>query len=228
MNNTARNWSLKAHWTHQLWYWDEMESLERCCSLIIVFPFLLLYIWVTLLKVSKVLKSFQDMQHRLLCLIIILLMIFSQTGVMARYFLILTFIQSWEQLETSIWAAATVALLIVFISASTLTYSTLHYVQDQRVKMLLKLSKKEQFDLSFPVLRHLTVLWPCSSTPWPELTALEKNKRKKKKNSRTKRSWLWLCFVVVTAESTQWWGDKTDGWFPAVFYSLKQRATQLT
>lgn len=103
--------------------------------------------------------------------------------------------------------------LKVFVNASTLTCSTLC----PRVNMLLK-----TVWFGFPLLRHLTVLWPCSPAPWPELTALEKKKKQPDQEVIT------LALLSCCDSRVDPVMRSQTPMFPAVFHSLKKRTTPLT
>lgn len=162
------------------------------------------------MTVCKVLKSFQDVQHKLL-----LNIIFMQIGVTAGSFSYSFFVASslWfesmhccclvmKRVGTSIWAAASTSNHFCKCFHSDIQYT----MSKTSLSICCWNSQRQSSLIGFRVLRHLTVLWPCSPTPWPQLTG------KKRPRTAGPRGHS-FGFVVVTAKSTQWWGEKPDRGF---------------
>lgn len=175
------------------------------------------------MKVSEVLKSIQDMQHKLLCLSIILVMIYMQAGVMAGSFLFPSFFWTFffffsfkrhpaSKLSQYIgYCCRLVRKQTIFGLQIATLYSTVHCVQDQCVELLLKLLKRQSSLIGFPFPWHLTVLWPCSSAPWPELTAFTERKKQQDQEVITS-ALLWCCDSRVKPVMRRQTRD-----FPAVY-----------
>lgn len=157
------------------------------------------------------------MQHKLLCLSIILVMIFMQAGIMAGSFLFPSFFWTFffsfkrhpvSKLSQYIgYCCSLVRKQTLFGLQIATLYSTVHCVQDQCEDQCQRQSSL----IGFPFPWHLTVLWPCSSAPWPELTAFTERKKQQDQEAITS-ALFWCCDSRVKPVMRRQTRD-----FPAVY-----------
>lgn len=123
-------------------------------------------------------------------------------------------VQSWITSEPLY--GQQIAPIIVFVSASTLTCSTL--CPSPGLSICCGVSQRGQ---GVWWVFHSCGIWPCFGhvSLLPDL--LWQTWTNREKNSRTKRSQHWLCFAVVTVTASDEETNLTEV-FPAVLYSLKQ------